>query len=161
MEDKIHAMLEKQIAIEYRNAHAYLSYYTLLKTNGFKNVANMMLSHHRGEIEHAVAIATYLAHKNIAITPNSGHFDIMRGTRYVYTTERMFDEILELEVETSDHIKEIHELAGSIGDPDTVQFLDQFLEEHVIEEAEFRSLCNRCNLEDPITVVSRLESELK
>ena len=136
MNKKIEEVLNKQIALEARSSHHYLSMASWAEVEGYSGVANFLYRHSDEERQHMLKFIHYLNDMGVSATipgtkPPSSSFKSL---------ETIIKTALNNEKIVTNAIHKMVEIAQKEKDHSTYAFLEWFVNEQVEEEKKFETI---------------------
>ena len=142
IEKIIEDALNQQIRREFESAFSYLSIATDLGKTPYSGFAHWMKKQYEEELMHAMKIYEYILERQGCVELQN-----FKCNKYsVKTPLEAFKVSYDLEVETTNHIHDIYNLAVEKKDFPTQVFLQWFIDEQVEEESHCQNFIDKLTL---------------
>ena len=142
LDNALELVLNEQIKHEFESAYAYLSLATDLGATAYNGFAHWMLKQYEEELEHAMRIYKYIQERQGRVKLYS--FEC--PTYAIKTPLEAFKIAYQLEIENTERIHKIIELALQKKDYPTEVFLQWFVNEQVEEEENCQQMIDTLEL---------------
>ncbi len=139
---RIEKALNDQIKYESESSHIYLSMASWAETNGFEGVSEFMFAQADEERTHMLKLLHY-------INERGGHATVTALSKpptHFVTVKEMFEQLLQHEINVSELINNLVDIALEEKDYATHNFLQWYVAEQIEEEATARTILDKINL---------------
>ncbi|ABR31053.1 ferritin [Thermosipho melanesiensis] len=142
LNEKMIEALNNQVNEEFYSAYLYLSMAAHFENIGLKGFANWMRIQAMEEKDHAMKIFDYLARQGAKIKL----FGIKEPPSEFGSIKEIFEEVLKHEQYITSKINELVDLAESLKDRPTFNFLQWYVDEQVEEEENANDILSQLKL---------------
>lgn len=158
---KMEVLLNNQVTKEAEAAQTYLSYGCWVDSIGFVGIANYLLQHSQEERDHMTKVIRYIMQRGGKVTIGS----IKNPPANPKNLQDCFEKIFKHEVENTQAIYNIVNLAQDEKDWATYNFAQWFVKEQIEEEKLAMELLNKLKIAGGLNATSeslfQLDSQMK